>query len=148
MSKLTYFKRFRMETDLRRPLPPARLPLDFGWLEWDDLLLDVHAEVKFLCFHEEVDAQVFPSLAYLDGCRDLMTAIRARPGFCPGATWLAAGPDGCVGTVQGVIDEEGFGASKTWACCPSTAGGGWGGPCSSRPCTGSVRPVRGGPFSK
>lgn len=111
MSKLTYFKRYRMELDLRRePLPAARLPLEYGWLDWDELLSDVHAEIKFLCFHQEVDALVFPSLGYLEGCRDLMTAIRNRFGFCPGATWLVGGPEGCVGTVQGVIDEEGYGA--------------------------------------
>lgn len=110
MSKLTYFKRYRMELDLRRDLPAPRLPAEFGWIDWNDLLLDVHAEVKYLCFQQEVDSQVFPSLAYLDGCRDLMSAIRNRYGFCPGATWLIGGPDGCVATVQGVIDEDGFGA--------------------------------------
>lgn len=110
MSKITYFKRYRMELDLRRELPAPRLPDDVGWLEWDDLLVDAHAETKFLCFHQEVDALVFPSLGYMDGCRDLMCAIRHRFGFCPAATWLAAGPEGCVGTVQGVVDEEGFGA--------------------------------------
>src|SRR5262245_30219254 len=109
MSKLTYFKRYRMELDLRRDFPVPHLPADFGWIDWDDLLLDVHAEVKYLCFQQEVDSQVFPSLGYLDGCRDLMTAIRNRYGFCPAATWLLGGPDGCVGTVQGIIDEDGFG---------------------------------------
>ena len=110
MSKLTYFKRFRMEVDLRRELPAARLPPEFDWLEWDDLLLDVHAEVKYLCFNQEIDALVFPSLSHLDGCRELMAAIRHRAGFCSGATWLIAGVDGCIGTVQGVIDADGFGA--------------------------------------
>jgi ribosomal protein S18 acetylase RimI-like enzyme len=110
MSKLTYFKRYRMELDLRREFPAPRLPHEFGWLEWDEHLLEAHAETKYLCFQQEVDALVFPSLSHYDGCRDLMTAIRCRYGFCPGATWLVAAPDGCVGTVQGVIDEDGFGA--------------------------------------
>jgi ribosomal protein S18 acetylase RimI-like enzyme len=107
--KLTYFKRFRMELDLRHPRPPAELPPGFYWLPWAESLLDVHAEVKYLAFQGEMDALVFPSLADRAGCRELMTAIRDRVGFCPTATWLAAGRDGCVGTVQGIVDEQGHG---------------------------------------
>src|SRR5437660_12591403 len=107
--KLTYFKRFRMELDLRHPRPAAVLPAGFHWLPWDDRLQDVHAEVKYLSFHQEMDAAVFPSLGYLAGCRDLMAAIRAQAGFCPTATWLVAGHEGCVATVQGLIDDQRYG---------------------------------------
>jgi ribosomal protein S18 acetylase RimI-like enzyme len=107
--KLTYFKRFRMELDLRHPRPPAELPPGFYWVPWGESLLDVHAEVKYLAFQGEMDALVFPSLADRAGCRELMTAIRDRVGFCAPATWLVAGRDGCVGTVQGIIDEQGHG---------------------------------------
>ena len=59
----TYFKRFRMELDLRLPRPPAELPRRVrvacrGRIE----LLELHAQVKFQCFAGETDAVVFPSL--------------------------------------------------------------------------------------
>jgi len=126
MSKLTYFKRYRMELDLRCDLPAPQLPGEFGWIDWDDLLLDIHAEVKFLCFQQEVDSQVFPSLANMDGCRDLMRSIRDRHGFCPAATWLIGGHDGCVGTVQGVMDDEGYGAIQNLGVLPEHRGRGLG----------------------
>jgi ribosomal protein S18 acetylase RimI-like enzyme len=109
MSKLTYFKRYRMELDLRHPRPPAELPHGFYWLPWWSELLELHARVKSYCFFGETDAQVFPCLSTLAGCRDLMTAIVTRPGFCPGATWLVAGKEGCVATVQGLLDSHGYG---------------------------------------
>ena len=124
--KLTYFKRYRMELDLRHPRPPAELPAGFYWLPWNDALEHVHAEVKFLCFHQELDAAVFPSLGHRAGCRELMSAIRTRSGFCPAATWLAAGRDGCVATVQGVIDEQGFGGIQNLGVIPGYRGKGIG----------------------
>src|SRR5262249_51683068 len=89
--------------------PPAELPPRFHWLAWDHTLLDLHARVKCRCFAEELDAEVFPCLGHLAGCRELMAAIVTRPGFCPGATWLVAGKDGCVGTVQGLLDSSRYG---------------------------------------
>lgn len=109
MRKVTYFKRYRMELDLRFPRPRVELPPDFRWLPWSESLLELHARVKFRCFAEETDAVVFPSLSHLVGCRDLMTAIVTRPGFCPGATWLVANGEECVGTVQGLFISKGFG---------------------------------------
>lgn len=109
MRKVTYFKRHRMELDLRHPRPPAELPPGFYWQPWSPELLEPHARVKVACFAGEMDANVFPCLATLEGCRDLMMAIVTRPGFCPGATWLAVGIDGCVGTVQGLRDANGYG---------------------------------------
>jgi ribosomal protein S18 acetylase RimI-like enzyme len=131
-AKYLHFKRFRMEADLRQPpagladplgtgLRAATLPPGFHWLPWRDSLTFSHAEVKALCFQDETDAVIFPSLASLNGCRDLMTAIRNRPGFCPQATWLVVASDlgeveartglagNCVATVQGVIDDCGHG---------------------------------------
>lgn len=124
--KLTYFKRFRMELDLRHPRPPAELPAGFYWLPWAEPLREVHAEVKYLAFRGEMDALVFPSLADRLGCRELMGAIRERPGFCPAATWLVAGGDGCVGTVQGVIDESGHGGIQNLGVMAAYRGKGLG----------------------
>lgn len=109
MRNVMYFKRYRMELDLRLPRPPIELPRGFHWLPWDIGLLELHSRVKFHCFAGETDAEVFPSLSHLCGCRDLMTAIVGRPGFCPGATWLVVGKDGCVATVQGLLDSNRFG---------------------------------------
>lgn len=138
MRKFTYFKRFRMEVDLRLPPAggpgPAPLPAGFLWVPWHDRLLDTHAEVKALSFADELDSVVFPSLGSLPGCRDLMWAIRGRPGFCPRATWLVLGPGadgawpagGCVATIQGVIDETGHGAIQNVGVVPECRGRGIG----------------------
>jgi ribosomal protein S18 acetylase RimI-like enzyme len=109
MPKLTYFKRHRMELDLRHPRPPAELPPGFFWLPWNPHLLEHHARVLCAGFAGETDALVFSSLASLPGCRDLMSAITTLPGFCPAATWVAARSECCVGSVQGIIDANGFG---------------------------------------
>jgi hypothetical protein len=122
MRKRIYFKRHRMELDLRHSRPPAELPAGYYWLPWEPAVVDLHAQVKFQCFIDEMDARVFPSLSSLAGCRDLMAAIATRSGFCPGATWLVAGKaqgvkgvplgltkDVCVATVQGLLDSQRYG---------------------------------------
>lgn len=110
---IVYFKRFRMECDLARPLfaqPPT--PPGYALVAWDDALVERHAEVKFDSFHWEMDANVFPSLSTRDGCRRLMSEIARRGGFVPEATWLleywpdeARKPEAC-GTIQGVADDK------------------------------------------
>jgi ribosomal protein S18 acetylase RimI-like enzyme len=123
--RLTYFKRYRMELDLARELPAAVLPPGFDWLSWDDSLIDLHAEAKYQSFRDDLDAKVFPSLGRPAGCRDLMRAIRLRDGFCPGSTWLVAGPDGPAGTVQGVCDRR-AGAIQNLGVVPACRGFGLG----------------------
>jgi ribosomal protein S18 acetylase RimI-like enzyme len=110
---VVYFKRYRMEVDLTRPLfAQPQLPEPYRLTPWDDRLLEAHAETKFRCFRWELDANVFPSLGDRDGCRRLMTEIAHRTGFVPQATWLlehwppaARRPD-LVGTIQGVADDK------------------------------------------
>lgn len=140
IGKHLHFKRFRMEADLRN-LPsglaePARLPPGFLWLPWRDSLTFAHAEVKALCFQDETDAVIFRSLATLDGCRNLMAAIRDRPGFLPQATWLVIASDvtdadartglagNCVATIQGVIDTDHHGAIQNVGVIPDYRGRG------------------------
>ncbi len=120
--RLAYFKRYRMERDLSHPLPDVELPEGFQWVAWEADLLYAHAEVKFASFRHELDAQVFSSFNDLAGCQGLMRAIRERPGFCPGATWLVASPDGPVGTVQGIRDTNGFGAIQNIGVVPHCRG--------------------------
>jgi hypothetical protein len=149
MRKYTYFKRYRMEADLRNPpsaladslnmrIRPAILPSGFRWLPWRDSLIPAHAEVKALCFQEETDAIIFPCLGSFGGCRDLMDAMRDRPGFCPQATWLVAAdaiPEldaatgiagNCIATVQGVIDSDGNGGIQNVGVIPEFRGRGLG----------------------
>src|SRR5436190_9217759 len=98
--KISYFKRFRMEIDLAHLPPVPPLPEGYFWLPWDEALVELHAEVKYRCFHEEIDATVFPSLGDRTGCSRLMTAIRRKAGFLPEATWLIGSPTDDCGTVQ------------------------------------------------
>jgi hypothetical protein len=147
MRKRIYFKRHRMELDLRHPRPQARLPNGFYWLPWENGVLDLHARVKYQCFAGEMDSCVFPSLGTLAGCRELMAAIASRPGFCPGATWLVTGKsldchpeddgplsgvpvghsaDVCVATVQGLIDNERYGGIQNLGVVPEYRGFGIG----------------------
>jgi ribosomal protein S18 acetylase RimI-like enzyme len=123
---ITYYKRFRMEVDLDGSLPPPVLPSSFRWVAWDESLVDHHAEVKYLSFRSEIDASVFPCLGDRHGCQRLMREIRRKPGFLAGATWLIAGVDGYVGTVQGVMDRGPIGAIQNVGVIPEYRGLGLG----------------------
>jgi ribosomal protein S18 acetylase RimI-like enzyme len=134
---LTYFKRFRMEMDLR-----GRNFSDLGavgyvnhpswhFLPWDVRYLEAHAETKYLSFRGEIDSNVFPCLGEYAGCVRLMEEIAAKPGFLPQATWLAAATTGdgvfCYcGTVQGVVDRNGMGAIQNLGIVPEYRGNGLG----------------------
>lgn len=104
---LTYFKRFRMEVDLRAARALPLLPARYRLLPWTDDLLDDHAEAKYHSFRGEIDASLFDCLGELSGCRRLMHEISRKPGFLPEATWLidyttASGKREVCGTIQGV----------------------------------------------
>lgn len=119
---ITYYKRFRMEIDLDGSLAPPVLPPPFRWVAWDESLIDQHAEVKYLSFRDEIDACVFPCLGDRHGCQRLMREIRRKPGFLSAATWLIAGPEGYVGTVQGVMDRGPIGAIQNLGVIPAYRG--------------------------
>ncbi len=109
-TRVSYFKRFRMEIDLYNPPEMPVLPEGYYWVPWHDSLLDLHAELLFCCFQEEIDSMVFRNLGDRRGCLHLMTQMRGQSGFVPEATWLlASGSDYC-GTVQGVRERSGLGA--------------------------------------
>ena len=122
----TYYKRLRMEIDLDGPLADSPLPGHFLWVPWDESLLAEHAEVKFQCFRDEIDAFVFPCLGDRHGCQRLMREIRRKPGFLPEATWLIACSDGYVATVQGVLDHGPIGAIQNLGVVPCYRGIGLG----------------------
>jgi ribosomal protein S18 acetylase RimI-like enzyme len=115
---IAYFKRFRMEIDLYDAPSMPVLPAGYHWVPWDESLRELHAEVKFHSFHEEIDATVFPRLSNRSGCSYLMTEICQRKGFVPEATWLIACAAGYCGTVQGVRDRNGLGAIQNLGVTP------------------------------
>jgi len=110
MTGPTHFKRYRMERPLAGLPAVPTLPKGYVAFEWNDLLPHLHADVMFESFRDDLDGRLFPNLSDRLGCRALMESIRARAGFCPGATWLVAGPDGYCGSIQGVIEPKRTGA--------------------------------------
>jgi GNAT superfamily N-acetyltransferase len=125
MSELTYFKRYRMELELRDLPPVPPLPAGFEWIAWRDNLLEAHAEIKFHCFHDELDSWVFPSLGSRPGCSELMRNIATRATFVPEATWLLANEFGACGTVQGLRDKS-YGAIQNLGVLAEQRGRGLG----------------------
>ena len=121
---VSYFKRYKMEAALR-DLPPPALPPDFHWLAWAEDRLAAHAEVLYESFHQEIDAVVFPSLSSPEGCVTLMNVVSRRLNFLPDATWLAVGPTGPCGAIQG-LHERGVGAIQNVGVAPAWRGRGVG----------------------
>jgi len=121
-----FYKRYRMELGLDRPLTPSRLPVEFTWQPWHDNVLDLHANVLYHSFQDEADALVFPNFSHLGGCRETIRIIRHQTGFIPQATWLVVGPDGVVGTVQGISTGGRFGAIQNIGVLPAYRGQGLG----------------------
>ena len=112
---VTYFKRFRMEIDLRdQPTGPILLPTGYRLIAWQPDWLPEHAEAKYHSFRHEIDADVFSCLSELDGCHRLMQEIALKEGFLPEATWLAAYEAGhdieYCGTIQGIRATHRHGA--------------------------------------
>jgi len=86
---LMYFKRYRMEIALAgRDFSLPYTPEGYRFEPWNSALLDAFAEAKYVSFRSEIDANVFPCLGELDGCRRLMREIIRKPGFLGGTTWL------------------------------------------------------------
>jgi hypothetical protein len=122
---LTYFKRYRMEIELHHLGRLAtHVPEGYMLLPWSKSLLDLHAEVKYRSFRNEIDANVFPCLGDLAGCRRLMREITRKGGFLARATWLAVTDSRDVrtreycGTIQGVCDQAGVGAVQNLGIVP------------------------------
>lgn len=120
-----FFKRYRMECDLRQIGDLPILPEGFFWQSWSPHLLECHADVKYRSFRGEMDVEIFPSLGSLTGCLELMRNITSRKEFIPEATWLIVGPDGPCATIQG-LREERFGAIQNVGVAPDLRGRGLG----------------------
>ncbi len=126
IARVSYVKRFKMEMDLRELPAPPPLPAGHAWVPWAADLLDVHADVLFLSFRQEIDAAVFPSFGDRLGCTCLMNEMSRKPGFLPSATWLLVGPEGYVGSVQGLRDRTGVGAIQNLGVVAGRRGQGFG----------------------
>lgn len=128
---VSYYKRYRMDVDLRgwRPVPPCA-PIGYRLLPWRPELLFDHSEVKYQSFRNEIDADVFNCLGELDGCHRLMEEISLKEGFLPEATWLAVYhggelPEPC-GTIQGIRAGHKYGAIQNIGIVPRHRGRGVG----------------------
>jgi ribosomal protein S18 acetylase RimI-like enzyme len=132
---LRYYKRYRMELDLRNWRCSERLlPPGYSLIPWNPGLLDEHAEVKYLSFRDEIDAQVFPCLGAYESCRQLMQEIQGKKGFLPEATWLARYEDGELesghvrycGTIQAIVSPQDRGGIQNIGVTPHHRGNGLG----------------------
>ena len=136
---VTYFKRYRMQFDLREGcLEDQPLAEGYALVPWGTNVLEAHANAKFRSFREELDANVFPCLGDAEGCLRLMKEISCRQGFIPKATWLLTyqNPDtGLVencGTVQGIREQPDVGSIQNLGIAPSHRGKGLGSALLSR----------------
>ena len=86
---VTYYKRYRMEINLRGRMGGVRLPRGYRLVAWNDSLCGAHAVIKCECFRGELDAGIFPCLGEYDGCSELMEEIARRDGR--GELWLSPG---------------------------------------------------------
>lgn len=110
---VTYFKRYRMEKDLRDLAAnhSALLPTNYFFLPWHEKYVREHAEVKWHSFRFELDANVFPCLGEKDGCLRLMRDISNRKNFVASSTWLIVFRDPSTGreepcaTIQGLRSD-------------------------------------------
>lgn len=128
---VSYFKRYRMEFDLRcRRSVPVFVPRGYRLLAWHPELLADHAEAKYMSFRDEIDADVFECLAELEGCQRLMREISVKDGFLPEATWLAVYTGGgdieYCGTIQGIRATHKYGAIQNVGVTPAHRGRGIG----------------------
>ncbi len=131
---VTYFKRFRMQCDLRNGVDETQrsLPVHYQLVPWESRLVRAHADAKYNSFREEIDSNVFPCLGNADGCLKLMNEISCRQGFLTEATWLITKTDpvsGHVencGTVQGIRDQVEVGSIQNLGIVPAHRGIGLG----------------------
>ncbi|MEX0726507.1 MAG: N-acetyltransferase [Planctomycetaceae bacterium] len=130
---MSYFRRYRMEIDLRqRRLADPLLPVGFTWVAWNQSSIERHALAKFESFRYELDSRIFPCLGDLFGCERLMTEIATQSSFLPQATWIIAQVDyadnpvtDCA-TIQGLSQSTRHGAVQNVGVIPQCRGLGLG----------------------
>lgn len=131
---VTYFKRLRMEFNLRRQVVPTPvLQAGYRLLAWHPSQLEDHADVKYRSFCGTIDADVFECFSEPESCYQLMEGIVSRPGFLPEATWLVEHVDSqdalqrkMCGAIQGVKIGPMYGAIQNVGVTPYHRGQGVG----------------------
>jgi ribosomal protein S18 acetylase RimI-like enzyme len=106
------------------PLPMVDLPLGFWYVPWSLQLLEVHADIQYRGFCNDIDAKLFPTFRQYDGCVRLMQAVAESSNFMPEATLLIAhGESGdlieYVAAVQCVRYSSDTGAIQNIAVLPT-----------------------------
>lgn len=121
-----------MEMELSKPVPEPTLPEGYHLVPWHPAHLELHAAVKYQSFKNEIDSELFLSLATPKGCQDLMRGIITHSGFLPQATWLIEfrgnefAPNQACGTIQGIAQNGLKGAIQNLAVAPEHRGFGLG----------------------
>jgi GNAT superfamily N-acetyltransferase len=130
---VTYFKRYRMEIDLRAALQSAPLlPDGYQWESWRPELLERHAWAKWESFRSELDSHVFECLGNYHGCVNLMQEIYHRDTFLANATWMIrfdpawGGKSVDCATIQGLAQAGSLGAIQNVGVIPAHRGRGLG----------------------
>lgn len=130
---VTYYRRFRMEFNLRKLEPPEpQLPRGYYWVPWSDAMVDRHAQVKFESFRSEIDSHVFTCLGDTAGCQRLMHEISRQRTFLPQTTWLIACWDPATSrlidcaTIQGLAQSRWMGSIQNVGVAPQYRGLGLG----------------------
>ena len=129
----SYYKRFRMEVDLRdAALPAPVLPDGYHWECWIPQVLERHAWAKWESFRSEIDSHVFECLGDYIGCLRLMQEIYNRDTFLANATWLIShdsvrgkAPVDCA-TIQGLAQAGALGSIQNVGVVPAHRGLGLG----------------------
>ncbi|MDR1478614.1 MAG: GNAT family N-acetyltransferase [Planctomycetaceae bacterium] len=105
-------------------LPLEELPLGFWCVPWSLSLLEVHADIQYRGFCNDIDAKLFPTFRRYDSCLRLMQAVVGNPNFLPEATLLVARGESCdlveyVAAIQGMRISIDTGAIQNVAVLPS-----------------------------
>lgn len=133
---LQYFKRYRMEADLRGPLISPSLPRGYRFVPWSPWRVADHGEVIFHSFRGAVDSSLFECLGDVEASTRLMESIVNRPGFLSESTWLiehiasparsGAQKGELCGAIQGVRVSPKYGAVQNVGVIPFHRGLGLG----------------------
>jgi ribosomal protein S18 acetylase RimI-like enzyme len=111
--------------------PVLRLPLGFRYVAWNPEMLEVHADIKYRGFRNDLDAQIFPTFRNYEQCVHLMKSISESPFFLPAATLLIANGSEhdlfeYVACIQGMRFSDEVGAIQNIAVLPDYRGHGIG----------------------
>jgi ribosomal protein S18 acetylase RimI-like enzyme len=71
-------------------LPKVDLPSEFWYVPWSSALIEIHADIQYRGFCNDLDAKLFPTFRKYDSCLRLMQSLSGGSTFMPEATLLIA----------------------------------------------------------